>query len=141
MELSDAIGVLPVARDESELSYCGDTKGWTHEAGAALWRDPNVDHVEGRAKHSIVVGAVTLDVEGDVVVVIGSDDVVIDMHSCDVCVRIGLRRVPCQVYGGVKLSDDPVVPESVSGLVVKNLVGCIKVYQIPIGNNRPVHWV
>ena len=141
MELSDTIGVLPVARDESELSYSGDTEGWTHKAGAALWRDPNVDHVEGRTEHSIVVGAVTLDVEGDVVVVIGGDDVVVDVYSCDVCVRIGLCRVPCKVYCGVQLSDDPVVPESVSGLVVKNLVGCVEVYQVPIGNNRPVDWV
>ena len=95
MEFCDSVWVLPVAGDEGKLCDCRNAEGWSHKAGAALRRDPYVYDVEGIAKHPIIVSAISLDVESDVVVVIGSDDVIIDMNPCNVCVRIGLCRILC----------------------------------------------
>lgn len=97
MVLRDAVGVLPVARGESELRDCGDALWWGHEAGASLGRDANVNDVEGDAKHAAVEGAVALHVEGDVVVVVGSNDVIVDVYSQNVLASVRLSSITCNI--------------------------------------------
>ena len=141
MVLRDAVGVLPVARGESELGHCGDALGRGHETGASLGRDANVNDVESDAKHATVEGAVALHIERDVVVVVGSNDVIVDMDSQNVLASVRLSSITGYVERAAELSNDPAVPVGVARFVIQDRVGRIKVNQSSIGYDRSIDWV
>lgn len=88
------------------LSRCDETL-------STLWRNSNVNNVEHGPDHAIIVLFVTLHVEGNVVIVIRFNDVVIEMHPGHFGLVIRFGRILRKVNISIQLFNDPSVRISV----------------------------
>lgn len=95
METINTFGVLPIVSAHPEFSYLGDSHWWVNVTVTVLWWDTYIDHIEGASKHAIVVARVTFDIEGDVIIVVWLNNIVVQMHPPIVIIVIRLSRISC----------------------------------------------
>ena len=119
------------------ILYLRDIR-WINYAFPVLWRNANEDHIESTSSHSIVVGILALHIESDVVVEVRLNDVIVQMHTCNICSVIRLSSIFCKVHILTELGDNPAIGVGRETFIVKSLESCKEVDEGAILEHKPV---